>query len=544
MHALTPTCMLKKDAARACAAVLTEEAMYPALNMHENTLELQVVNDHGVQGDIYDLGSSQQKKAWDLEDLQSVGFLKSDPSPQNTQSKPVLENTNMDIIDGETPMKKGVGVVTKHLKRRKVDVTVDKSVEAKRTPRNKKERRSFPVQRLPLESRTLYHGRTWLKVGLGEKEVDCDSRWEKEHMMLRLADIVDLNNGERALMAVWNSFLSNHSGRALRHMDKLTHQFVREKGWELVELGLYRNCVLHLTALQNEGLITGDTVLNCIITFQETAREAPGAMVESWVEGRQLVLEQCQEAANADENLKTPVKRCKINWCEEDFETPQAGFCEQGLEVLIDQNLEVLTERDNEHEVFIDLGLSKGKEEGVMSGIGYEVGICEGGVEVLKDPDEGGQEEIKGLGKGGVEGLNNLVEGGLEELKLATEDVNSTQDSGVSVLLGEGEGPRREVVELYTILEGGDEGGEIEMFHISKLEDDLGEVRDENSEVEIVMQKEPEEKQVEEDWAAFEVETNPGKENVVFKNARDKSARRQHNMRTVTKREFFLRLRK
>ena len=107
-------------------------------------------------------------QAWDLEDLQSVGFLKSDPSPQNTQSKPVLENTNMDIIDGETPMKKGVGVVTKHLKRRKVDVTVDKSVEAKRTPRNKKERRSFPVQRLPLESRTLYHGRTWLKVGLGD----------------------------------------------------------------------------------------------------------------------------------------------------------------------------------------------------------------------------------------------------------------------------------------------------------------------------------------------------------------------------------------
>ena len=82
-------------------------------------------------------------------------------------------------------------------------------------------------------------------------------------------------------------------------------------------------------------------------------------MVESWVEGRQLVLEQCKEAANADENLKTPVKRCKINWCEEDFEKPQAAFCEQGLEVLTNQNfevltdqeLEVLTEGDKEHEL-------------------------------------------------------------------------------------------------------------------------------------------------------------------------------------------------
>ena len=57
-------------------------------------------------------------------------------------------------------------------------------------------------------------------------------------------------------------------------------------------------------------------------------------------------------------------------------------------------------------------------------------------------------------------------------MKLATEDFNPTQDSGVSVLLGERKGPRREVVELGTILDGGKGKGEIEMFHISELEDD------------------------------------------------------------------------
>ena len=70
--------------------------------------------------------------------------------------------------------------------------------------------------------------------------MDCDTRWEKEHMKLRLADIVDLNNGERNLMAMWNSFLSAHWARVQRHMDELTRQFVTEKGQELVELGLYR----------------------------------------------------------------------------------------------------------------------------------------------------------------------------------------------------------------------------------------------------------------------------------------------------------------
>ena len=40
----------------------------------------------------------------------------------------------------------------------------------------------------------------------GEKVVDCDQGWEWEHMVQRLAEIVDLNNGERALMAVWNRY--------------------------------------------------------------------------------------------------------------------------------------------------------------------------------------------------------------------------------------------------------------------------------------------------------------------------------------------------
>ena len=41
-------------------------------------------------------------------------------------------------------------------------------------------------------------------------------------------------------------------------------------------------------------------------------------MVESWVEGRRLALEQGREAAvfKADENLKTPERLWKDNICE------------------------------------------------------------------------------------------------------------------------------------------------------------------------------------------------------------------------------------
>ena len=77
-------------------------------------------------------------------------------------------------------------------------------------------------------------------IRLGEKELDCDPGWEKEHMVHRFADIIDLNEGERAVMAKWNSFLPVHWRGVLKHMDALAIQFVREKGGELAELGLYR----------------------------------------------------------------------------------------------------------------------------------------------------------------------------------------------------------------------------------------------------------------------------------------------------------------
>ena len=99
-----------------------------------------------------------------------MGFVKRGPSAQkNTQlPKPALGNATKDIIDEGTPMKKGAAVVTKHLNSLKGNLTVDSPVKPVATLDIKKERRSFPVQRLPLTSRTLHHGRTWLKVGPGE----------------------------------------------------------------------------------------------------------------------------------------------------------------------------------------------------------------------------------------------------------------------------------------------------------------------------------------------------------------------------------------
>ena len=326
---------------------------------------------------------------------------------------------------------------------------------------------------------------------------------------------------------------------------------------------LSRNCVLHLAALHQEGLISGETASNCILilqvraflcsllTFdfdlQETVRKAPNAMVESWVEGRQRVLEQQQEVfeVGKSEHLKTPEKRCRGGLCEEDFETMQANqikawsdLSDQGLEMLTDQGLEVLTYQglevltDQGLEVLTDLGLEVLPNKGLK--VLTELGLSNSEKEdVVSGEGEGGNCD---LGEEGLEGVKELGEGGQEGLKVPTEELNPTQDCGEVVLTGEGGGLKRDVVELYTILDGVGDGGEIEMFHISELKDDsLGE----EHEVEIVIRNESEGKQAEEKLDFIEVEP---KDNIVCA-ASCKSVIRKRK-RSVTKREFFLRLRK
>ena len=172
-------------------------------------------------------------QAWDFENLQSLGFVKSDLSPYNTQAtgsirtEPVQGKTqNKDTIGEGTEVNKGTLVVTKHLKKRRSesDLKKDRPEEAPSSAGKvsfkvesvkvscevcgglisknnmarhklkvcgnlisknnmdhhklkqhstsplffkKVERRSCVVQKLPIASRTLYHGRTWLRVGPG-----------------------------------------------------------------------------------------------------------------------------------------------------------------------------------------------------------------------------------------------------------------------------------------------------------------------------------------------------------------------------------------
>ena len=108
-------------------------------------------------------------KAQYVDSLPSGGSAESDTSCQN-KSAPVIIRTETGHDQDTTkapapsPVKQGVPVVTKHLRKRKSDKRDDPG-EGLRLERA---RENVDVQRFNISPRPLFHGRTWLQVRPGE----------------------------------------------------------------------------------------------------------------------------------------------------------------------------------------------------------------------------------------------------------------------------------------------------------------------------------------------------------------------------------------
>ena len=108
-------------------------------------------------------------KAQYVDSLPSGGSAESGTSCQH-KSAPVIIRTETEHDQDTTkapapsPVKQGVPVVTKHLRKRKSDQRGDPG-EGLRLERA---RENVDVQRFNISSRPLFHGRTWLQVRPGE----------------------------------------------------------------------------------------------------------------------------------------------------------------------------------------------------------------------------------------------------------------------------------------------------------------------------------------------------------------------------------------
>jgi hypothetical protein len=72
-------------------------------------------------------------------------------------------------------------------------------------------RRKIIIQKLPLSSRQIYHGRNWVPVSVhGEEEDECECSWVMDYTGKKLEDIIDLNSGEKTMMNLWNKHVNKY----------------------------------------------------------------------------------------------------------------------------------------------------------------------------------------------------------------------------------------------------------------------------------------------------------------------------------------------
>ena len=163
--------------------------------------------------------------------------------------------------------------------------------------------------------------------------------------------------------------------------------------------------------------------------------------------------------------------------------------------------------------------------------------ICEQPLMVLTDPGESQGMEGNLEQGGGEEGMCDF-DGGIGGLGAPLEDLNPIQESE-GVISEDGRAAGREFVELFNVVQ---EGGEIEMVpYYEYIDDSIGEVVDEENGVEIVIRNEPEATLANEKLECV-VEAMSVKDNIALIVPCESVNKKKR--RTVTKRDFFLRLKK
>lgn len=119
------------------------------------------------------------------------------------------------------------------------------------------------IQCLPINERHFYHMQSLNTYLIENNNAADDSEDEDEHKTLyqqihqrELNEHRFLNEGEKQLMILWNTFIESQQCFGLKHMNAICQLFVDGHIRDIVKRELYRNWLLHLCELNGSGLLT------------------------------------------------------------------------------------------------------------------------------------------------------------------------------------------------------------------------------------------------------------------------------------------------
>lgn len=119
-----------------------------------------------------------------------------------------------------------------------------------------------PMKFIPLNKRHFYHIRSNQPFLIENTDAMDDSDDEMEHVTMyqqihqsEMNRKPFLNNGEKEMMNLWNTFIDSQKGFGQQHMPDICQRFIHMHVGDILEKKLYRNFLLHLCTLHDAGII-------------------------------------------------------------------------------------------------------------------------------------------------------------------------------------------------------------------------------------------------------------------------------------------------
>jgi len=147
-------------------------------------------------------------------------------------------------------------------------------------------------------------------------KVSMDRTVERVFMRKLTNELIDVNEGEKEVLNAWNDVVMGFKSVGLKDIPRIVEKFISEKSELLGRLP--GNCIIHLCALEQAGLITPQQVLKSVTAVQRAAAARVSAGAEE-VAGPEAEL---SEAGKVLDIIERPESS------EEDMETEAAQVAE------------------------------------------------------------------------------------------------------------------------------------------------------------------------------------------------------------------------
>lgn len=124
--------------------------------------------------------------------------------------------------------------------------------------------------------RLYYHTSTCLPVKPNEvdsdSEADMDPDWLRERTQLMIDEFIDVNEGEKEIIKLWNlHIMKNYKYKGDKMIQQACMDFVETEGHLILSKNLSRNFILHLANLHDSGLLSSKDMLECIRCMRSLA---------------------------------------------------------------------------------------------------------------------------------------------------------------------------------------------------------------------------------------------------------------------------------